>query len=167
MGNYLAFDASDVIRPRVNRRYLPESSNSLVNNLLLAHGPAGFCSILFYSRLCPSTAGSSRPSSRVLRLSLSFAVLVHTAPCCPTMSSPQRRFGLPTDLTPFICHSLILIIHLLSFIRAMCLAHFHLAFGSDTKWACRRIRVKSETFTNFLPLALVHRHKNLNTSHTF
>ena len=39
-----------------------------------------------------------------LQLSLSFAVLVHTAPCCPTMSSLQRRFGLPADLTPFICH---------------------------------------------------------------
>ena len=46
-----------------------------------------------------------QPSSRVLQLSLSFALLVHTTPCCPTMSSLQRRFGLPTDLTPFICHS--------------------------------------------------------------
>ena len=36
----------------------------------------------------------------------------------------QRRFGLPTDLTPFICHSVLLIVHLLSFIWAMCPAHF-------------------------------------------
>ena len=46
-----------------------------------------------------------------------FSVLVHTAPCCPTMSSLQRRFGLPTDLTPFICHSVLLIVHLLCIIR--------------------------------------------------
>ena len=55
----------------------------------------------------------------------SFSILVHTAPCCPTMSSLQRCFGLSTDLTPFICHSVLLIVHLLSFIRAMCLVHFH------------------------------------------
>ena len=42
------------------------------------------------------------------------------------MSSLQRRFGLATDLTPFICHSVLLIVHLLSFIRVMCPAHFHL-----------------------------------------
>ena len=40
-------------------------------------------------------------------------------------SSLQRRFGLPTDLTPSVCHSVLLIVHLLSFIRAMCPAHFH------------------------------------------
>ena len=73
-----------------------------------------------------------QPSARVLHLSLSFAVLVHTAPCCPTMSSLQRRFGLPTDLTPFICHSVLLIVHLLSFVRAMCPAHFH--FVLVTYW---------------------------------
>ena len=77
--------------------------------------------ILFYSRLCPSTAGCAI----VLHLSLSFAVLVHTAPCCQAMQSLQRRFGLPTDLTSFVCHSMLLIVHLLSFIRAMCPAHFH------------------------------------------
>ena len=31
------------------------------------------------------------------------------------MSSLQQRFGLPTDLTPSICHSVLLIVHLLSF----------------------------------------------------
>ena len=50
-------------------------------------------------------------SARVLQLSLSFAILVHTVLCCPTMSFVQRRFGLPTDLTPFICHSVLLITH--------------------------------------------------------
>ena len=82
----------------------------------------------FCFRLCPSTAGSS-PPLRVLHLSLSFAVLVHTAPCCPTMSSLQRHFGLPTDLTPFICHSVLPVVHLLSFIRAMCLASFDRLVG--------------------------------------
>ena len=42
------------------------------------------------------------------------------------MSPLQRRFGLPTDLTPFFCHSVLLIVHLLSFIWAMCPEHFHL-----------------------------------------
>ena len=44
--------------------------------------------------------------------------------CFPTMSSLQRRFGLPADLTPSVCHSVLLIVHLSSFIRAMCPAHF-------------------------------------------
>ena len=48
------------------------------------------------------------------------------------MSSLQRRFGLPTDLTPFICHTLILIAHLSSFIRATCPAHFR--FVLVTYW---------------------------------
>ena len=48
------------------------------------------------------------------------------------MSSLQRRFGLPTDLTPSVCHSVLLIAHLLSFIRAMCSAHFH--FVLVTYW---------------------------------
>ena len=42
-----------------------------------------------------------QPFASVLQLFLSFAILVHAAPCCPTMSSLQRHFGLPTDLTPF------------------------------------------------------------------
>ena len=48
------------------------------------------------------------------------------------MSSLQRRFGLPTDLTPSVCHSVLLIVHLLSFIQAMCPAHFH--FVLVTYW---------------------------------
>ena len=69
-----------------------------------------------------------KPSDRVLQLSLSFAILVHTAPCCPTMSSLQHF-----DLTPFICHSVLLIVHLLSFIWVIWPACFHfvLCIGSD------------------------------------
>ena len=62
----------------------------------------------------------------------SFAILIHTAPCCPTMSSLQRRFGLLTDLTSSVWHSVLLLVHLLSFIRAMCPAHFH--FVLVTYW---------------------------------
>ena len=48
------------------------------------------------------------------------------------MSSLQWRFGLPTDLTPSVCHSVLLIVNWLSFIRAMCSAHFH--FVLVTYW---------------------------------
>ena len=48
------------------------------------------------------------------------------------MSSLQGRFGLPADLTSFVCHSLLLIVHLLSFIGAMCPAHSH--FVLVTYW---------------------------------
>ena len=44
------------------------------------------------------------------------------------MSSLQGRFGLSTDLTPFICHTVLLIVHLLIFIRSMCPAHFDFIF---------------------------------------
>ena len=54
-----------------------------------------------------------------------FSIFTHTAPCCPTMSSLQRRFGLLTDLTLFICRSVFLTVHLLSFIRVMCPAYVH------------------------------------------
>ena len=60
-------------------------------------------------------------------LSLSFAVLVHTVLCCPTMSVLQRRSGFPINLTPFIYHSVLSMVTLLSFIRAMCPAYFHFA----------------------------------------
>ena len=48
------------------------------------------------------------------------------------MSSLQRRFGLLTCLTPSVCHAVLLIVHLLSFIRAMCPAHSH--FVLVTYW---------------------------------
>ena len=60
------------------------------------------------------------PSTTVLHLSLSFAVLVHTAPCCPTMSSLQRCFGLPTDHMPFIYHSVLLVFHIIFFHSSDC-----------------------------------------------
>ena len=43
------------------------------------------------------------------------------------MSSLQLRIGLPTDLMSVICHSLLLVVPLLSFIWAMSPAHFHFA----------------------------------------
>ena len=80
-----------------------------------------FESVLFYSNL-----GCVLPLQEVaLRHPPTFSVLCQTAPCCPTISSLQRRFGLPTHRTPSVCHSVLLIVHLLSFIRAMCPAHFH------------------------------------------
>ena len=48
------------------------------------------------------------------------------------MSSLQQRFGLPTDLTPSVCHSVLLIVHLSSFTQAMCPAHVH--FVLVTYW---------------------------------
>ena len=80
---------------------------------------AGFYSILFYSRQCLFTAGSSHPPKSSLQPSLSFAILVHTAPCCTTMSSLHRRLGLPTDIAPFIFHPVHLMVHPLPFIRAI------------------------------------------------
>ena len=79
-------------------------------------------SILFYSILgcvLPLQEVALRQSlsslsvlRRVFHLSLSFAILVHATSCCPTMSSLQRRLGLPTDLTPSVCHSVLLIVDL-------------------------------------------------------
>ena len=88
--------------------------------------------------------------------------IVHTAPCCPTTSSLQQRFGLSTDLTPLICHSVLLMILLLFFIRAMCPAYFHVALV--TRWTicvalvlCQmtvlRILTFSLTFSVFLSMA--------------
>ena len=50
----------------------------------------------------------------------------------PTGSVEVEVWSLPTDLTPFYCHSVLLIVHLLSFNRAMCPAHCH--FVLDTNW---------------------------------
>ena len=77
-----------------------------------------------------STAGSSPPS--VFHLSLSLAILVHTTFCCPTMSSLQQHIGLPADLMPNICHSVLVMVHLLSFIWVMCPAHSY--FAIVTYW---------------------------------
>ena len=78
------------------------------------------------------------------------------------MSYLQRRIGLPTDLTPFISHSVLLIVHLLSFIRAMCPVHFLFALVtywtmSDILVCCLimvlRILSFSLTFSIFLSMA--------------
>ena len=87
------------------------------------------------------------PSARVLKLFPSFAIFVHTAPCCPTMSSLQRRFGLPIDLAPFICHSVLLIVHLLSFIRVMCPARFHFVLHSPFPFRLTKNQAKATTKT--------------------
>ena len=80
----------------------------------------------FCSRLYLFTGGSSPPP-----VSSSFL-----CPCCLcshhsllfTMSSLQWHFGVPVDVMPLICYSVLLMVHLLSFILVMCQAHFHLAF---------------------------------------
>ena len=78
------------------------------------------------------------------------------------MSCFQRSFGLPTDLSPFICHSMLLVVHLLSFIRAMCPALFHFVLlmhwtMSVTLVLCLtmvlRILSFSLTFSIFLSMA--------------
>ena len=56
-----------------------------------------------------------------------FPLLCYLCPYCSLL--PQGRFGLPslTDPMPFNCDSVLVIVHLLSFIRAMCSARFHFA----------------------------------------
>ena len=61
----------------------------------------------------------------------SFSVLCYP---CPYRSLLPHNVISPTpfwpsaDLTPSVCHSVLLKVHLLSFIRAMCQAHFHFVF---------------------------------------
>ena len=79
---------------------------------------------LFYSRLCPSTARSSPPpkASNFLCPLLSLSIPLPVVPQCHLSNGVlvfQPMF--------FICHSVLLIVHLLSFIRVMCPAHFHFA----------------------------------------
>ena len=124
----------------------------------------GSCCIVFYSILKAVSCHCRKyPSARVIQLSLSFAVLVHTTPCCPTMSPLQRRYGLPADLTPFIFHSVLLIVHLLSFIRAMCPVHFHFLLVSFwtmsvTLVLCQILvlRILSFSLTLIISLSMVH-----------
>ena len=70
------------------------------------------------------------------------------------MSFLQRRCGLPTDITPFICHSVLLIVHLLSSRQA----HFH--FALVTHWTmyvtlvlCLKILSVNFTFSICLSMA--------------
>ena len=121
-----------------------------------------YCSvnILFYSRLCPSTAGSSPPpeSSIFLCPLLSSSIPLLVAPQCHLSNDV---FGLPADLTPSVCHSVLLIVHLFSFIRAMCPAHFH--FVLVTYWTmpvtlvpCLMVvlRILSSSFTLSILLSI-------------
>ena len=80
-------------------------------------------SILFYSRLCPSTVGSSPPpeSSIFLCPLLSLSIPLPVAPQCH-LSNHVLVFRL--ILHPFSA-TVFLIVHLLFFIPAMCPAHFH------------------------------------------
>ena len=105
--------------------------------------------ILFYSRLCPCTAGSSPApeSPNFVYPCLSLSIPLPVAPqchlsndvvcvCVRVRCTRAQVFlsllvhmciynylyigmciwtRLPTDLTPFICHSVLLIVHLLSF----------------------------------------------------
>ena len=84
--------------------------------------------ILFYFRLCPATAGSSpQPQSSIsLCPLLSVSTLLTVAPQCH-LSNGVLLFRL-------ILHPLyvLLIVHLLSYIRAMCPVHFH--FVLVTYW---------------------------------
>ena len=116
------------------------ASQGQLHSLLLAH----CCTVrktplymhtdsyLFYSRLCPSTAGSSPPP--VFHFSLSLAILVHTTPCCHT-SSLQWCFGLPTDLTPSVCYSVLLIVFHLGDVSSP----FQFCFGWVLDYVCHRL----------------------------
>ena len=104
------------------------------NMLLILMGPQVlFCSVpfYFYSRLRTSTAGSSPPPG-----SFNFLYPLLSLFIPLPMSSLQRHFGVPTDLRPFICHSVLLMIHLMSFVRAMCPAHFHFALVTILDYVC-------------------------------
>ena len=78
-----------------------------------SHSPANHYSILIYFMLCLSTA-ESRPS---LKSSNFLCPLLSLAAWLPVaaQSSLQRCISLTTDLTPFICHSVLPMVHLLSF----------------------------------------------------
>ena len=92
-------------------------------------------SILFCSVL-----GCVLPLQEVALLQnpLTFSVLCYP---CPNRSMLPHNVISPTtlwsstDLTRSICHSVLVIVHLLSFIRAMCPAHFH--FALVTYWTLR------------------------------
>ena len=82
-----------------------------------------FCSILVYSILVQSSLLKAVLSVRVLQPSLSFAVLVHTVPCCcPAMPSLQRRFS--SNRSDALCLPPVLVlVCVLLFVGAMCPAH--------------------------------------------
>ena len=74
----------------------PALGSAQCNVVSHPHRSAGafVCSVL--SCVLPWQEAVFRQSPQTL----SSTVLVHDAPCCPMMSFLQRRFGLPTHLTP-------------------------------------------------------------------
>ena len=61
-----------------------------------------------------------------------FSVLCPLCSLLPHNVSLQWCFGLPTHLTLFVCHSVLLMVQLLSFSRAMCSAHFQFTLMYST-----------------------------------
>ena len=106
----------------------------------------------FYSVLFRAVSFNCReqPSTQVLHLPMSFAVLVLTISCCPTMSSLQQCFGLPIGPTPFICISVLLHVHPLPFTLAMCLAHFHFALVMKSAMLYSTQEVTDSNFKMYL-----------------
>ena len=80
--------------------------------------PSPYCFLGCVLALQEVVLGQSPPTFSVLCYSCPYCSMLPHNVISPTM------FGLPTNLTPFICHSVLLIIHLLSSIQAMCPAHF-------------------------------------------
>ena len=79
-------------------------------------------------RLCPSTAEFS-PSS-VFHCLLSVAFLFQVIPSFLVKSSCHLLLGRLLDLFPFIgCHSMQRLVHLLSFILAICPTHLYFCFS--------------------------------------
>ena len=83
-------------------------------------------SVLLYSVLFYSILGCtfSLHETDLRRSPPTFPVLCYPCPYCSLFS---RNVVSPTDLIPFICDSVLFMIHLLSFIRVICPAHFHFA----------------------------------------
>ena len=93
------------------------------------------------------------PSSWFCHIWRSWASLVHVGPIYVVRSSRHLRFCLPLVLLPFLgCHSVTLLVHLLSSLRIRWPAHLHLASLIFTMisftWVCFLISV-------FLILSLI------------
>ena len=56
----------------------------------------------------PGGAEDSRFREGDRHLRLAYDKGAHVAPSCHTISSLQRRFGFPTDLTLFTCYSIVI-----------------------------------------------------------
>ena len=94
------------------------------------------CTILFYSILGCVLPLQEVASARVFHLSLSLCYPHPYRSLLPRNVISPTTFGLPTDLTPSVCHSVLLIVHLLSFIRAMCPSPFPFHIGYALDYVC-------------------------------